>query len=51
MYRNTDQEAENFMIELPEDLSAPGLGVEIARRIKDQKKWLCRGFSGTMRCK
>lgn len=50
IYRNTDQEAENFMIELPGDLSLPKLGEELARLIKEEKKWLCKGYSGTMRC-
>lgn len=50
VYRNTDQAAENFMVELP-DLSAPGLGPELARLIKSEKKWLCKGYSGTMKCK
>jgi hypothetical protein len=49
IYRNTNPETETFVIEVPGDRD--DMGQELARVIKEEKRWLTRGYTGQTTCK
>jgi hypothetical protein len=49
IYRNTNPETEAFVVEMPRDRD--DMGQELARVIKEEKRWLSRGYTGQTTCK